>query len=77
MTDSVDALSAATGLRRDALLEVWDEVKANNAVLGACQRHQFECTDPTRLSAKWRCTACGGTVSGNSAYWYALGRSHG
>lgn len=77
MVDSVDKLSAATGLRRDTLLEIWDDVTANNNLLSSCSRHDFECTDPTRLSAKWRCSACGGTVSGNAAYWYNIGRSHG
>jgi hypothetical protein len=77
VADSVDALSAATGLTRATMLDIWDEVKANNGVLAACPRHDFECLDPTRLSAKWRCSACGGNVSANAAHWYNLGRSHG
>jgi hypothetical protein len=28
------------------------------------------------MAAKWRCAACGGTVSGTDAHWYILGRKH-
>lgn len=77
MADSVDTLSTATGLSRATMLEIWAGVKANSAKLDACQRHEFVCEAPGKLGAKWRCSACGGTVSGTDAHWYNLGRSHG
>jgi tRNA(Ile2) C34 agmatinyltransferase TiaS len=77
MADSVDVISAAAGLSRATMLEIWDEVKANNAVLNACPRHEFLSEDPGRIGAKWRCPNCGGRVNETQAHWYKLGRLHG
>jgi hypothetical protein len=77
VADSLDNLGSVVGLSRASMREIWDEVKANNAMLNACPRHDFECEDPARISAKWRCMGCGGHVSANAAHWYNLGRSHG
>ena len=70
-------ISAATGLNRATMLGIWADVKDNGAKLAACQRHEFVSESPGKMGAKWRCTACGGTVSGTNAHWYSLGRKHG
>lgn len=75
--DSLDTLSAATGLSRATMLDIWGEVQANGAKLASCPRHDFQSEDPGRLGAKWRCAACGGHVSANQAHWYNTGRRHG
>ena len=77
MADSLDKISAATGLNRETMLGILADVKANGAKLAACQRHEFFSESPGKMGAKWRCTACGGTVSGTNAHWYSLGRKHG
>lgn len=77
MTDSIDKISAATGLNRATMLEIWADVKANGAKLASCQRHEFVSESPGKIGSKWRCTACGGTVSASDANWYSLGRKHG
>ena len=59
------------------MLEILADVRANGAKLAACQRHEFVSESPGKMGAKWRCTACGGTVSGTDANWYSLGRKHG
>jgi len=76
MADSVDTLSAATGLSRTTMLEIWSDVQANQAKLNACQRHEFISESPGKLNAKWRCSACGGVVTSTNAYWYEAGRRH-
>lgn len=76
-TDSVDRLAGFTGQSREALLGIWEEVKANTARLNACPRHDFVAEQPGRLGSKWRCSACSGTVDGSAAHWYRQGLTHG
>lgn len=77
MPDSVDKLSAATGLRPDALLPLWAEVSANHERLAACPRHDFPDPEPGRLGLRYTCRACGGLADGSSVVWYRRGLSHG
>lgn len=77
MGDSVDKLSEVTGVKRADMLSIMAQVKANQARLHTCARHQFEPQgDATRLGARYRCTACGGEVDASAARWYALGHEH-
>lgn len=59
------------------LLNIWAEVKANHAVLGACALHDFVVIDPSAIArAKYRCARCGGTVGATEALWYGRGLVH-
>jgi hypothetical protein len=77
MADSLDKLTAATGLRRDSLLGIWEEVKANHARLDACPRHDFPEPEPMALSTRYECRNCRGWTDGSSVRWYRLGLQHG
>ena len=78
MTDSLDKLSQATGLKRGTMLEVWAEVKANGAKLEACQWHDFEPVPDARQvfgqPDRYRCKRCGGEVDRHAFYWHEQGR---
>lgn len=75
MTDSVDTISAATGISRADMLEIWEGVKANHAALDACRRHDFR-PDAVRPRIRYRCGACGGTISSGEHFWYQRGLAH-
>lgn len=78
MTDGVDKLSAASGLQRDTLLRIWDEVKANDAKLRGCSRHDFgDLGPPPRLGKRYECRNCGGWASADAVRWYNEGLRHG
>jgi hypothetical protein len=60
---SLDALSRATGLSSEQVTDVWERVKANGKLLGACSRHRFDVELYNRpFGGKWACSVCGGTV---------------
>jgi hypothetical protein len=77
MADSVDTLSSVTGLRREALLGIWDAVKANHAKLDACPGHDFGPLQPGNLSARYECRNCRGWADGSAVSWYQKGLAHG
>ena len=73
---SLDEFSKITGFSKPLMDEVWQEVKANTAILNGCSKpHDFSiCLDrhtkqvienPTPMQhfgAKWKCSKCGGIV---------------
>lgn len=77
MADSVDKLSAATGISRESMLSLWDEVKANHQRLESCKRHDFPTTETGRLGLRYTCRVCGGWADGHSIVWYLRGVAHG
>lgn len=76
--DALQVLSGASGLSREDLAGIWAEVKANQALLESCRRHDFSL--PSRFSGKmvtqWRCAVCSGTVDGHARRWYMDGLEH-
>jgi hypothetical protein len=78
MTDSLDTLSKAVGIRKTDLHKIWADVKANHARLDSCPRHSWEQVDgETKTYAqKYVCTACGGTIDSHAKHWYELGLKH-
>ena len=62
MTDGVSALANVSGLSRESVLSIWEQVKANAARLDACPRHRFEPVGGVKLGEKLTCTTCGGTM---------------
>ena len=77
MADSLDALTAATGISRESVLSLWEEVKANHGRLNSCARHDFPDPIPGELSARYECRNCRGWVDGSAVHWYRLGLQHG
>lgn len=76
-TDSLQTLCDATGVSRSSMLVLWEEVKANQAKLAACARHDFIALEPERrLGGKFRCTSCGGEADSHAVHWYRDGLRH-
>lgn len=78
--DSLDTLAAATGLKREEMLDIWANVKSNQRRLDACARHDFAEVDAApekRLGRKYRCKNCQGTIDGVAHSWYQHGVEHG
>ena len=64
-------------LDRGEMKKLWEEVKANHARLRACPGpHDFGALAPLML-AKYTCSKCKGTITGNDRYWYDKGLEHG
>lgn len=77
MTDSVDAISAATGIRRGDMLEIWEEVKANHLRLDGCRRHDFRPeVSGAGAAIRYRCQACDGVINASAQLWYQRGLAH-
>ena len=86
MSDSLDKVSAFTGLSRTDLKSIHEQVKANHAKLEACDAHDFSIPidritlkeiNERVFGCKWSCKHCGGNVDGQSKYWYLKGVLHG
>lgn len=77
MADSLDTLSAATGIGRASILELWEEVKANHARLDACPRHDFPDPEPGSLGKRYECRNCRGWTDASAVRWYRDGLKHG
>jgi hypothetical protein len=44
------------------VLSLWEQVKANNRALEACERHLFAGGPVVKLGDKYPCLACGGSM---------------
>lgn len=71
-TDGAQLLSNLSGMPRDKVLEIWEEVKINSAKLKNCIRHRFE-QQSVKLGDKITCVNCGGVMSLSSAGEYVRG----
>ena len=78
MADSLDTLSAATGLSRQTMLELAAQAKANVARLNACPWHDFEPVPGAKVvfgqPDRFRCQRCGGEIDRHAFYWHEQGR---
>lgn len=52
--------------------EIFEKVKANQAKLAICNKHNFQ-RMYEKVFSKYQCTKCGGTVDGINAIWYIRG----
>lgn len=77
MNQQLQKLAQFTGIQRTELLSIWDEVKANQARLDGCQRHDFGSQDDRKLGARYACRLCGGTADASAVIWYSRGLAHG
>lgn len=77
MTDGLGKLAAMTGLTREDVTSIANDVKANQAKLRACASHEFSAIDPSKpFATKYVCAHCAGTVDGHAYRWYLEGRKH-
>lgn len=66
------------GQSREALLGIWDSVKANQSKLDACAGHEFGGLQPgASPKTRYECRLCGGTADGFAVSWYQKGLAHG
>lgn len=78
MSDNLDKLATATGLKRETMVDIAERVKANSAKLAACPRHDFDPVPGARVvfgkPDQYRCQHCGGEVDRHAYYWHEQGR---
>lgn len=78
MADSLDTLSAATGLSRGTMLELAAWAKTNQQRLSACPWHDFEPLPGAKVvfgqPAKYRCKHCAGEIDRHAYHWHEQGR---
>ncbi len=60
--DGADELSKLSGLSRDDVKSIWEEVKANHAKLSACERHNFT-PQLVGLGKRVTCNRCNGSMT--------------
>jgi len=82
--DGIGVMSEMTGLPRDEIRALAEQVKANGAKLRACPWHEFERIprqDDNVLQARlgdlgdrYRCRHCQGEVESSAYYWHQQGR---
>lgn len=77
--DTLKVLENVSGLSRDEIGKIWDEVRENSKRLKECPGpHEFEKTnDGLFARADYRCKKCGGRVKGPQYHWYEEGLKHG
>lgn len=57
--------------------QIMEKVKANEALLAACDSHLFEFVRDSRpWDSQYRCQNCGGIITGRDLHWYMVGRAH-
>ena len=76
MADGLDRLAGFSGQSREALLGIWESVKANQARLDACPLHDFGELQ-NKLGARYTCRNCGGSADASAVSWYQAGLAHG
>lgn len=59
--DRTEVLSRVSGLSKDAIRGIWDDVKANSARLQSCARHRFD--GDFQIGKRKVCLVCGGGMS--------------
>lgn len=80
MENGLRTLEKVSGLSREKIQGIWEDVKENARKLNGCPGpHDFsiETTRGKALSKRWKCSKCGGEVSAVEKRWYCLGLEHG
>ena len=61
MTDGAKMLSDMSGIPREEIMSLWDQVKENHRKLRECKRHRFS-GGKVSLGQKVICLECGGEM---------------
>jgi hypothetical protein len=76
-----ETLSAVTGLSKERLEGIWEEVKENKKRLDNCTGpHEFTPNDVDGLlgtAKNYKCSKCQGTITSVEHRWYERGLQHG
>lgn len=72
--DGAAVLGELSGLGRETMASIWEEVKSNHAKLNACQWHEFEPVLPLATKPRYRCKNCGGEIDSSAFHWHEQGR---
>lgn len=74
-------MAEITGLPRDEIVAIAEQVKANSQRLRACPWHEFERIprpddngQQARLGDRYRCRHCQGEVDASAYHWHQQGR---
>lgn len=73
----VDVLSQISGISQEDGWKLVEEVKANQAKLKACSRHDFQVAGRRAFLDDYLCANCGGKVDSMAYHWYSDGLRHG
>lgn len=77
--DGAGVLGDLTGLGRNDIKCIWEQVQTNHARLRECQYHDFE-PIPQKLGEiyerkqRYCCKHCGGEIDAHAYYWHEQGR---
>jgi hypothetical protein len=74
--NALEVLQAASGIPMPEVKAIWESVKANQAKLDQCPRHEFT-KQGEGMRATYTCRHCGGTVRPIEHKWYQQGLKHG
>jgi len=78
MPDGVEILSNISGLSKDDIRSIWDEVKENAKKLEECSGpHDFQPDNSRKPVRDEVCSKCGGKISKVDANWYRKGLKDG
>lgn len=73
--DGIGVMSEVTGLARDEIRAIAEQVKANHAKLAGCPWHEFEALITAPPGAgRYRCRHCQGEVDASAYHWHQQGR---
>lgn len=79
--DGVGVMAEVTGLPRDEIRALAEQVKANHAKLAGCLWHEFEGYSDSVVAAptpahrmRYRCRHCQGEVDASAYHWHQQGR---
>lgn len=78
--DGIEVMSRISGMSKEAVRDIWEEVKANKKLLDSCRGpHDFRdmSTDGGLQRVKFRCDLCQGIVNGAYRRAYEEGLAHG
>lgn len=70
--DGAEDISRMTGLSRDKVISLWEEVKENVRRLDGCERHKFD-APLVKIGEKLTCQNCGGVLSLSDISQYVRG----
>lgn len=72
--NGVGVMAELTGLSRQSIAAVAEQVKENQARLRSCPHHEFSPILPRRLlGQRYRCIECGGEVDAHAYHWFQEG----
>lgn len=78
--DGAEALSRVSGVPREGVMEIWEQVKENRRKLDACDGpHEFDEQTGSVLSSRktFVCRKCGGALRASEYNWYQKGLEDG